>query len=489
MRIVGDTGVHTALKDYAEVANLVHVVESLRAVAAQCVPRLRRRVVWMVNSTAQGGGVAELLPGQISLLRELGVDVRWAVLESGDADFFALTKRLHNLIHGARDAHPTAADRELYEAVNEENARALAKQIKPGDILVVHDPQPAALGGIIKRAHGNAIRAIWRSHIGLEHRTPETGAAWEFLKPYLEAYDHTVFSLTGYVPTFLATRTTIIHPTIDPLSHKNRELSLHKMVGIMCDAALAVPHWPVLDPPFEQGARRLQADGTFAAATQPDDIGLMARPILTQVSRWDRLKGFAPLIEAFAILKTSGSLGRLRDSRHGRRIRNVRLVLAGPDPSAIQDDPEGLAVLADLTARFLALPNDVQSDAALVTLPMASRKQNALMVNVLQRASDVVIQNSIQEGFGLTVAEAMWKRAPVLGSGRASGVRLQIRDGVDGRLVDDPEDAPAIAALLFDMLSDSDRLDLWGRHAQRRVHEEFLVLGELVRWLRLLAAM
>jgi trehalose synthase len=118
---------------------------------------------------------------------------------------------------------------------------------------------------------------------------------------------------------------------------------------------------------------------------------------------------------------------------------------------------------------------------------MASRKHNALMVNALQRSSDIVVQNSLREGFGLTVSEAMWKRTPVLGPARAAGVRLQVRDGVDGRLVDDPEDVHTTAAVLHDMLSDSDRLDTWGSSAQRRVHDEFLVLGELVRWLRLLA--
>jgi trehalose synthase len=489
MRLIPQTNVHTTLADYAEVANLRYAVESLRDAADQLVPALRGRVVWMVNSTAQGGGVAELLPGQIALLRELGVDVRWAVLESSQPEFFVFTKRLHNLIHGVSDAHPTAEDRALYEAVNDENARFLEGRIRARDIVVVHDPQPAALGSMLKRALGNDVRVAWRSHIGLDHETPDTRVAWEFLRPYVGLYDHAVFSLAEYVPDFLSARATVIHPTIDPLSHKNRDLSLHKMVGIMCDAGLAVAHWPVLDGAFEARARRLQPDGSFGPATAPDDIGLLARPIVTQVSRWDRLKGFAPLLEAFALLKSGGSLGVIRNARHKRRLENARLVLAGPDPSSIQDDPEGLSVLEDLAMRHRRIDPAARNDIALVTLPMASRKQNALMVNVLQRASDIVAQNSLQEGFGLTVAEAMWKHAPILGSGRASGIRLQVRGGMEGCLVEDPEDVHAIATVLFDMLGDEARLEQWGRRAQRRVHDEFLMLGELVRWLRLLTSL
>jgi len=485
MQVIADTGVHVTLAHYSAVAHLAAAVDKLRAAAAELVPRLRGRTVWMVNSTAQGGGVAELLPAQITLLRDLGLDVRWAVIETDKAEFFALTKRLHNLIHDSDAPHPTAKDRELYDAVNRDNAAALGELLQPHDILVVHDPQPAGLGALLKRERGT--RTVWRSHIGVEQDTANTRAAWEFLRPYAEAYDEVVFTLPDYAPGYLRQRAVTIHPTIDPLGHKNRELSLHKMVGILCDARLVVPHWPLLDPPFEEGAQRLQPDGSFAAATMPDDIGLLARPIVTQVSRWDRLKGFAPLLDAFRLLKSGAVDLPLRDDRHGRRLAEVRLVLAGPDPSAIQDDPEGLEVLDHLRERWLALDSRVQRDVALVTLPMASRKHNALMVNALQRSSDIVVQNSLREGFGLTVSEAMWKRTPVLGPARAAGVRLQVRDGVDGRLVDDPEDVQTLAAALHDMLSDSDRLDTWGHSAQRRVHDEFLMLGELVSWLNLLA--
>lgn len=165
---------------------------------------------------------------------------------------------------------------------------------------------------IIEKAHdgrGRAaeekmdIEAIWRCHIGLDRETPETRAAWTFLDEYGSAYDRAVFTAPEYIPGCLAGRATIIHPAIDPLSHKNRDLSVHKLVGILANGALIAAPGPMPTPPFPQLAKRLQHDGTWAPATEPEDIGLLHRPIVTQVSRWDRLKGFLPLMQGFAMLK------------------------------------------------------------------------------------------------------------------------------------------------------------------------------------------
>jgi len=485
MKLV-EPDVALTLDDYASVAQLTAAVESLRAAAKSLVGRLAGRTVWHVNSTAQGGGVAELLPAQIALLRGLGVDVRWLVMETDRPEFYALTKRIHNMIHGAGQPELTAADRALYEDVSRGNADALLQQVRAEDLLIIHDPQPLGAGARVKRRHP-AMRVVWRCHIGLEEELPVTRVAWEFLRPYAGAYDDAVFSVREYVPGFLADRSSVIHPSLDPLSHKNRALSLHKLVGVLSDAALAVPHWPLVAPPWPEGAQRLQPDGTWAPATQPEDIGLLARPVITQVSRWDRLKGFEPLMRAFRALKLGLVSRPARDVRHRRRLELVRLVLAGPDPSSVQDDPEGLAVLKSLRDQYVELEPDVRDDVAVLALPMSSRKGNALMVNALQACSDIVAQNSLREGFGLTVTEAMWKRTPVLGSGRACGVRLQVRDGVDGLLVADPEDAEEMAEAMHYMLADEGRLDAWGNSAQRRVYDEFLIFGELRRWLELLA--
>lgn len=485
MKLV-EPDIHLTLDDYASVAQLIAAVQGLRASAENFVPSLEGRTIWHVNSTAQGGGVAELLPPQIALLRGLGVDARWLVMETDRAEFFGLTKRIHNMIHGAVQQEFTAADRALYEAVSRANAEALLQHVGPDDILLVHDPQPLGAGARVKRRYPS-MRVLWRCHIGLEEDLPITRAAWDFLRPYASVYDRVVFSIAEYVPTFLADRATVIHPSLDPLSHKNRALSLHKLVGVLSDAALTEPHWPLVAPPWPESARRLQADGSWEIATSPEDIGLLARPIITQVSRWDRLKGFEPLLEAFRALKLGLVSRPAHDVRHRRRLELVRLVLAGPDPSSIQDDPEGLSVLRTLRNRYMKLEPDVREDVALLALPMGSRKANALMVNALQSCSDIVAQNSLREGFGLTVTEAMWKRTPVLGSSRAFGVRLQVRDGVDGLLVSNPEDPEEIAEAMHHLLADDDLLDKMGNSAQRRAYEEFLIFSELRRWLELFA--
>jgi trehalose synthase len=485
MRLV-EPDVHLSLNDYAGVGALTWAVDALRAAATTFVPRLEGRTVWHVNSTAQGGGVAELLPPQITLLRDLGVDVRWLVMETDRPEFFALTKRIHNMIHGAMQQEFTAGDRALYEGVSRANAEALLQYVRPDDVLLVHDPQPLGAGARVKRRHPS-MRTIWRCHIGLEEDLPVTRAAWEFLRPYASVYDRAIFSVQDYIPRFLADCAAVIHPSLDPLSHKNRELSLHKLVGVLSDAGLTEPHWPLVAPPWPEGARRLQGDGTWEPATMPEDIGLLARPIITQVSRWDKLKGFEPVMEAFRALKLGLISRPAHDVRHRRRLELARLILAGPDPSSIQDDPEGLVVLKSLRNRYTKLELDVREDVALLALPMGSRKANALMVNALQSSSDIVVQNSLREGFGLTVTEAMWKRKPVLGSVRACGVRHQVRDGVDGVLVSNPEDPEEIAEAMHHMLADEDQLETWGNNAQRRVYDEFLIFGELRRWLEVLA--
>jgi trehalose synthase len=241
----------------------------------------------------------------------------------------------------------------------------------------------------------------------------------------------------------------------------------------------------VIPSDFAEQATRLLPDGRFAPMNEETEIGIPFRPIVTQISRWDRLKGFGPLLDAFVRLKL-GITGSPVSPRQRRRLSNVRLVLAGPEPAAVADDPEAMSVLEELIGCYRDLPHWIQEDVALVTLPMGSRDENALMVNALQRCSSVVVQNSIQEGFGLTVTEAMWKQRGVLGS-RACGIRQQIRDGMDGRLVSDCEDPAEIAVVLEEMLEDLPGRTRLGHSAQRRVHDEFLVFTQVRRWLETLA--
>jgi trehalose synthase len=280
----------------------------------------------------------------------------------------------------------------------------------------------------------------------------------------------------------------LIYPAINPLTRKNRDLSLHELTGIMVNSALTTNPGPVLTPMYATVAERLQPDGRFMPANMTDDLGLMTRPIITQISRWDHLKGFLPLMRAFAALKArSRSRRNNADPLHERRLDLVRLVLAGPDPTSIADDPEGQHVLEELSAAYRALPEYAQRDIALVALPMASREQNALMVNALQRASTIIVQNSLREGFGLTVTEAMWKRIPVLSNRRACGPRQQIRDQIDGRMIPDPDDITTLALTLNEMLAQPACLEAWGRSAQRRAHDHFLIFSQARSWLERLA--
>jgi trehalose synthase len=479
---------HRTLNDYAAVAHLAPSVHELCEEARRVVPRLQGRKVWMVNSTSRGGGVAEMLPTMIALLRDLGIETDWVTIESRMSSFFDLTKRIHNMIHGEGDPQLPADSREIYEEVNRSNAESLGRLMKPGDILVVHDPQPMPLAAFLRPHHD--IKAIWRCHIGLDQDNAATRAAWEFLARYGDAYDHAVFSAPEYIPYFLAGRSTLIHPAINPLSEKNQELHLHKLVGILANAALITNPGPLVRPPLDDPVKRLQGDGRYRPASMWEDIGLLTRPIITQVSRWDRLKGFKPLLDAFVRMK--GSMfesHRSQSWEERRRMDLVRLVLAGPDPASIQDDPEGKEMLEELHTAYLELDPALQDDVAVITLPMSSVRHNALIVNALQRASTIVVQNSLREGFGLTVTEAMWKRVPILSNSRACGPRQQVRDGLDGRLISDPEDPEELAEAMRMMLADAGRRDAWGRSAQRHTHQRFLVFSQLAEWIRLLSTL
>jgi len=470
----------STLEDYVAVAHLAGAVAELKLEAETIVPRLAGRTVWMVSSTARGGGVAEMLPTIVSLLGDLDVSIEWVVIGSREPAFFDLTKRIHNLIHGTGNPELTADDRALYERVNRENAGGLRALIRPGDVLVVHDPQPLPLAGLLRDL--GPLAAIWRCHIGLDGENAATRAAWSFLGPYLGAYDAAVFSAPEYIPERLARRSTVVYPGIDPLSPKNRDLSLRQTIEVMCNGGLVSCPGPTVGDRYAGLVQRLRPDGTWTSAAEGDGLGLLTRPIVTQVSRWDRLKGYRPLLEGFAALKRDRAAASTASPQHRRYLELVRLVLAGPDPAAIQDDPEAREVLEELRRIYLSLPPPLREEIGILLLPMRSVEENALLVNALQRASTIVAQNSLREGFGLTIAEAMWKRIPILSNSRACGPRQQVRDGLDGRMIGDPENRDELRQALGEMLSDPARLERWGYSAQRRTHDQFLVLDQLRSW-------
>jgi trehalose synthase len=472
------------LKEYEAYVALSSLVNGFRSEAEILVPKIGKRRVWMVNSTDKGGGVAEMLPTMIDLLRQLGLDARWVVMGTEHKAFFPLTKKIHNLIHGNGTPEFSQEERDIYEQVNRNSANELSKLLQSGDIVVIHDPQPMAMAGFLEDKV--AVHTIWRCHIGLDEKKPQTEAAWRFLKPYFKAYDLSVFSAPEYIPDYQPDKFTVIPPAIDPLSHKNRDLHVHKMVGILTNAGILPTDHPMLTPPFPDKVKRLSSDGSFVPPAETGDFGLLSRPIVTQISRWDRLKGFLPLMEGFNHLKQHIDLNHNGSARHKRRLELVRLVLAGPDPTFIKDDPEGQEVLEELKQYYLSLSYGIQQDIAILLLPMSSRKENELIVNSLQRSSTIIVQNSLREGFGLTATEAMWKLVPFIGS-MACGLRQQVRNRVDGLLITNPEDKIEIAEGLNQILSDVKKRQVWAYNARRRVRDHFLVFNQLCRWLNVFA--
>ncbi|MCB1146668.1 MAG: glycosyltransferase, partial [Leptospiraceae bacterium] len=279
--------------------------------------------------------------------------------------------------------------------------------------------------------------------------------------------------------------TQVIYPAIDPLTHKNRPLSVHKTTGILANAGLLPGNLRIITPQFEHKARVLKPDGNFSVMDDSENGNLLYQPLLTQISRWDRLKGFQALMKAFVELKSQSRTAQ--DTRHQKRLELVKLVLAGPDPAFIADDPEGLQVLEELKSEYLKLPKEVQKDLYLVLLPMNSAKENALIVNCLQRISTIVIQNSIREGFGLTATEAMWKSVPVLVSG-AFGLTKQVRDQVEGRIHNNAEDYIGLSKVLDEMLFDARGREIYAYNGLSRVVDQFLVFKQLTHWLDVLGS-
>jgi trehalose synthase len=369
--------------------------------------KVRGRRILHVNSTRVGGGVAEILRSLVPLLQDIGVEARWEVI-TGTEDFFAVTKAFHNALQGEeQDLTPEML--ETYREINRQNAQGLALN---ADYVIIHDPQPAAL--ILQKPEGG--RWIWRCHIDISHPQRKV---WNFLRQYVVQYDGAIFSLPRFaqrlpIPQFL------IYPSIDPLSDKNRELSPGEQEKIL--DRLRIPR---------------------------------DKPLLLQVSRFDRFKDPLGVIQAYRLAK---------------KHHDVRLILAG---GGATDDPEGEKVLAEVRQ---AARND--PDILILLLPPDANVE----INALQRAATIILQKSLREGFGLTVAEAMWKGKPVIG-GFAGGITVQLVYGVTGFTVNSPEGA---AFRIHHLLDNPDLMDKMGEDAREYVRRNFLITRHLGDYLALM---
>ncbi len=432
---------------------------------------LAGRVVWHVNSTARGGGVAEMLHSLLAYARGAGVDVRWITID-GNPDFFAITKRIHNRLHGADGDGGPLGDREraVYEQALAAGAEEFAEMVGEGDVVYLHDPQPL---GMIRALEPTGVRVVWRCHVGLDNPNGLAHEAWNFLRPYVVEADAYVFSRRAFAWDGLEEdKTWIVAPSIDAFSAKNQELEPAVVDAIVARIGLAPPAESGTPPVF---VRQDGSEGTVERAAELDQEGPIPRdaPVVAQVSRWDRLKDPEGVMRAFA-----------EHVAHS----DAHLLLAGPSVAEVADDPEGAEVLAEVRAQRDALEPAVRARVHLACLPMDDVEENAAMVNALQRRADVVLQKSLAEGFGLTVAEAMWKARPVIAS-RIGGIQDQIVDGETGLLIDDPTDLAAAGRAIDRVLDDPEFALALGTAARESVRRSFLGTRHLIQYMQLLGHM
>ncbi|MFH1046174.1 MAG: glycosyltransferase [Candidatus Omnitrophota bacterium] len=387
------------IEEYASIVGQ-STIDDLRLLAE----RLKGKQVQHINSTSVGGGVAEILNRMVPLLNELGVKTRWDVIKGGE-QFFEVTKKFHNALHGkAQEISP-----QDFAVFMETSRKNIAETEISGDIVFVHDPQPIAL--IDKKA---ANKWLWRCHVDVS--SPEQNV-WQFLMDFITRYDSAVFSAPSFSQQ-LPIRQFLITPSIDPLSDKNKDLpeetikSVLKKYGITRD-----------------------------------------KPIITQISRFDRLKDPLGVIEAFKLIK---------------RYNRCQLILAG---GTAADDPEGLKVLEEVQEKAKH-----DKDIHILLLP-----QNDIEVNALQRASTVIMQKSLKEGFGLTVAEALWKAKPVVAS-NVGGIPLQIKHKYSGLLCHSVEGA---AFAIKQLLNSPEYAKRLGEHGREHIRTNFLLTRHLREYMLL----
>ncbi|MFA5724768.1 MAG: glycosyltransferase [Candidatus Omnitrophota bacterium] len=360
--------------------------------------RLKGKVIQHINSTPVGGGVAEILNRMVPLLRELGVDTKWDVIKGGE-QFFAVTKKFHNALHG-RAEEITSRDFEVFMETSQQNVEGIDTY---GDIVFIHDPQPIAL---VKKKSAN--KWLWRCHIDVSNPNDKI---WGFLMDFIVQYDSAVFSAPAFSQK-LPIRQFLISPSIDPLSDKNKEL------------------------PQE----------TIASVLRKYDIK-KDKPIITQISRFDRLKDPLGVIEAYLRVK---------------KYTDCQLILAG---GTAEDDPEGSKVLEEVQERA---KNDPDIHILLLS-------QNDIEINALQRASDIIIQKSIREGFGLTVAEALWKAKPVVAS-NVGGIPLQIKHKYSGLLC---HSVGGASFAMKQLLNSPEYAKKLGENGREHIKNNFLITRHL----------
>src|SRR3989344_2575447 len=370
--------------------------------------KLEGKHIVHVNSTYIGGGVAEILNSLIVLMNVLGIDTEWRLLK-GSHSFFDVTKKFHNALQGGK---VQIFDRDMHIYLEELERNALMQHFREHDLVFIHDPQPL---GLIKYITKRRQPWIWRCHIEMRNADP---FVWRFLQPFANQYDGAIFSLQQYRQPDLDMSQYFIMPSIDPLSMKNQEL----------------------------------ADKTAVKLIEKEGIEL-DRPLITQVSRFDRWKN---------------PLGVLRLFKRIRRKTDAQLVLIG---DMAGDDPESPRIY-----------NKVVRSAGKDRNIHIITKKDDLLVNALQKMSHVVFQLSIREGFGLTVSEAMWKKTPVIGT-NTGGIPMQIKNGETGALISSESEGVDWCVKL---IRDDALRRKMGEAAREHVKQNFLITRQLYDYLNLI---
>jgi trehalose synthase len=351
----------------------------------------------------------------------------------------------------------------VYERTLAASADELSELVHPRDIVILHDPQTAGLAAAVRKT---GATVMWRCHVGIDVANDHARHAWEFLRGYVSDAHLFIFSRAGFAWDGLPRdRISVIRPSIDAFAPKNADQDPEQSLAIMATAGVLVGEVNA-HPVFTR------SDGTPARVERRAEMlqeeSLAADvPVVMQVSRWDQLKDPLGVLGAFA--------------RHVASRAEAHLLLVGPSTAAVADDPEGAQVLAEVRAAWHELPLRARRRVHLCSLPMEDVEENAAIVNALQRHAGIVVQKSLAEGFGLTVAEAMWKRRPVVAS-RIGGIRDQIEDGRSGLLLPDPRDLEQVGAAIAGLLADGERAQRLGIAAQLRVQQQFLGPHHLGRY-------
>jgi trehalose synthase len=362
------------------------------------------------------------------------------------------------------------AEGRAYRTTIERNSEELAATVASKDVVILHDPQTA---GLVLPLKATGAVVLWRCHVGAESVNQYVERGWEFLRPFVRKADAYVFSRGTYVPPELQdARVEIIPPSIDPLSPKNHDLAPDVVRAILQHVGLVGGEQSGdADPVFHR------FDGSCGHVEHHADVQRTGSPpcsdtpVVVQVSRWDRLKDPMGVMSGFA--------------EHVASHTDAHLILAGPTVNSVTDDPEGKEVLDEVERTWRGLSHFQRRRVHLTCLPMADVEENAAIVNALQRHAAVIVQKSLQEGFGLTITEAMWKARPVIASG-VGGIVDQIEDGKSGLLLPNPRDLAGFGQLVLQVLRDRKRAKHLGEQARQRVHQHFLVNRHLSQYAQLL---